>query len=38
MAAVAAAVAQCHGTISVRSGHNAGTTIRIAIPKPPAQA
>jgi signal transduction histidine kinase len=38
MAAVAAAVAQCRGTISVRSGHNAGTTIRIAIPKPPAQA
>ncbi|HEX3760492.1 MAG TPA: ATP-binding protein [Kofleriaceae bacterium] len=38
MAAVADAVAQCNGTISVRSGHNAGTTIRIAIPKPPAQA
>lgn len=38
MAAVADAVAQCNGTISVRSGHNAGTTIRIAIPKLPAQA
>lgn len=38
MAAVAEAVARCNGTISVRTGHNAGTTIRIAIPKPPAQA
>ena len=38
MAAVADAVAQCNGTITVRTGRNAGTTIRIAIPKPPVQA